>query len=107
MTELDILIRAIETKKPICFEYDVEHKVVGKRYGNPHAIFVHPTTDNLMIHIFQISGVSDSKDKLPGWRQPLLEHIKNIIIMEEAECFEVDESYKPNSPMYSRIIAKI
>jgi hypothetical protein len=107
MNELDLIIKAIELKKPICFEYAVENKIVGKRYGNPHAIFLHPTTNNLMVHIYQVTGVSDSKDKLPGWRQPLLEHIKNIIIMEEVECFEIDGSFKPNSPMYSRIISKV
>jgi hypothetical protein len=107
MNELDLITKAIEAKKPICFEYIVENKVVGKRYGNPHALFLHPTTNNLMVHIYQVSGVSDTKDKLPGWRQPLLSHIKNIIILEEADCFELDTSYKPNSPMYSRIIAKV
>ena len=107
MTELDLIIKAIELRKPICFEYAVENKVTGKRYGNPHSIFLHPTTNNLMAHIFQVNGVSDTKDKLPGWRQTLIAHIKNIIIMDEAECFEMAMDYKPNSPMYSRVIAKV
>ena len=107
MSILDLLSRAIELKKPICFEYDVAHKVIGKRTGHPHAIFLHPTTNNVMIHIYQTDGVSDTKDKLPGWRQPILEHIENVIIYEDQECFEVAIDYKPNSAMYARVITKI
>jgi hypothetical protein len=34
----------------------------------------------MMIHIFQMEGVSDSKDKLPGWRQPLIDHLTSVAI---------------------------
>jgi hypothetical protein len=107
MDILSQLTRAIELRKPISFEYDVPNKIKGLRFGHPHAIFLHPTTDNMMIHIFQIDGVSDSKDKLPGWRQPLIEHISKITIFEDYECFEIAIDYKPNSPMYARLICKV
>ena len=107
MNEFDIMIKAIELKKPICFEYAVEGKVVGKRYGNPHCLFIYPNTDNLMVHIYQVSGVSDTEDKLPGWRSVLLKNIVNIIILEEAECFEAADGYKPNSKLYTRVISKL
>lgn len=107
MDTLELLTKAIKLQKPITFEYDVEKKVKGKRYGNPYAVFLHPTTDNVMAHIFQTDGVSDTKDEIPDWRSPLLSHIKNIEILEDQDCFVIDESYKPNSSMYARVIAKV
>jgi hypothetical protein len=107
MNQLDLITKAIESRKPICFEYNVPGKVQGKRYGNPHTLFLHPTTNNMMIHIYQTSGVSDTKEKIPGWRQPLLGQISNIIILEDAESFKIAEGYKPNSPMYSSVISKV
>lgn len=107
MTILETLTLAIELRKPITFKYDVANKVVGVRFGHPHAIFIHPTTNNMMIHIFQFDGVSDTKDKLPGWRQPILNNISEVIILHEDDCFENASDYRPNSPMYSRIICKV
>jgi len=107
MDTLKLLTKAIKLQKPISFEYDVEKKVKGKRYGNPYAVFLHPTTDNVMVHIFQTDGVSDTKDEIPGWRSPLLSYISNVEILEEEDKFTIHESYKPNSPMYARVIAKV
>ena len=107
MDQLDLIKRAINLRKPICFEYAVQGKVNGKRYSNQHAIFLHPTTDNLLVDIFQVSGVSDTKDKLPGWRKPLLSYISNITVLEDADCFDIANGYKPNSPYYARVISKV
>lgn|GEM_PF-1411925 len=107
MSLLELLSKAIDSRKPISFEYNVSHKVSGVRFGHPHAIFSHPTTNNVMFHIYQTHGVSDTKDKLPGWRQPILEHITNIIILEDEESFLIAEGYKPNSPLYAKVFTKI
>ncbi|WP_320051683.1 hypothetical protein [uncultured Acetobacteroides sp.] len=107
MDILEILTKAINQRKPIIFEYDVDNKVKGKRYGHPYAVFTHPTSNNVMVHIYQTDGVSDTKDEIPGWRSPLLMHIKNIEILENKECFDILGTYKSNSPMYSRVFAKV
>jgi hypothetical protein len=107
MNNLDIITRAIELRKGISFEYVAPGKVTGQRFGNPHCLFLHPTTNNLMVHVFQISGVSETKEQIPGWRSPLLNYMENIIILEEADCFEIADGYKPNSTMYTRIISKV
>ncbi|OLY94413.1 hypothetical protein SAMN05444008_10112 [Cnuella takakiae] len=107
MTILEILTLAIENRTPICFEYDSKNRVPGVRWGNPHAIFLHPTTNNLMVDIYQTSGVSESREKIPGWRPFKLEFLENIILLEEAEKFVQAVGYKPNSVQYSRVIAKL
>lgn len=107
MDILELLTKAIQLRKPISFEYDVENKVKGIRHGHPYAVFIHPTTDNVIVHIYQTHGVSDTKEKLPGWRSPLISHISSITIFNEHDCFIVEEHYKPNSSMYTRIICKV
>lgn len=107
MTTLEILQKAIELRKPIRFEYAKEGKVQGTRVGNVHAVFLHGTTDNIMSHIFQTDGASDTKEKLPGFRQPLLEHIVNIEILMDEPCFEIAQGYNPVSNVYTRVISKI
>ena len=40
MTNIEKLTKAIESKKPISFEYNKIGKVQGKRIGNPHALYI-------------------------------------------------------------------
>ena len=40
MTNIEKLIKAIENRKPITFEYNKEGKTAGKRIGNPHALYI-------------------------------------------------------------------
>lgn len=107
MDLIQVLSKAIETQKTVCFEYTKFGKIFGERYGNPHCLFIHPKTDNVMIHIFQIGGVSDTKHKIPGWRTHILMHIDRVKILSEQECFEISQTYNPNSHIYSRVISKI
>lgn len=106
MTTIDLIIRAIESKKPIRFEYHGTKDLPGERVGNPYAVFFHPDTDNACAHIFQTDGVSHS-GKLPGWRTNKIENIINVSVLEDAECFKVEEGYNPNSISYTRVIKKI
>lgn len=107
MEIIDILKTAISLKKPISYEYVAENRVIGVRYGNPHAIFI-ATTGNVNIDIYKTGGVSSDETKpLPGWRQYKLKHIVNVIINEDLPEFEIASGYNPNSRQYSRVIAKI
>lgn len=107
MDLISLISRAIERQKPVSFEYIKLGKVLGKRYGYPHSLFIHNTTNNLMMHIFQISGVSDSKNKLPGWRTPILKNIDSIDVLEEEKSFKIANGYDPSSSMYIKVISKI
>jgi len=44
MDKIIVLKKAIKLRRPIEFEYNREDKVAGKRFGNPHIIFIHPDT---------------------------------------------------------------
>ncbi len=106
MDLIDLISRAIEKQKPVRFEYVKFGKVLGERYGYPHSLFIHNTTNNLTMHVFQISGVSDSR-WLPGWRTPLLRHIEKLIVLEDQESFKIAPGYEPHSLTYQKVICKI
>ncbi len=36
MAVVSLLTKAIKSRKPISFEYDVRNKIKGVRYGHPH-----------------------------------------------------------------------
>ena len=106
METLEILKMAIEQRKPISFQYNAVDKVVGVRFGNPHAIFI-ASTDNVNIHIWKTGGVrSDATKPLPAWREYKIKHIFDIKIIEDQGTFDLAEGYKPNSPMYKRALAR-
>jgi hypothetical protein len=108
MDNLEILTRAIKMQKPISFDYYAPEHAIGKRYGNPHAIFIHPTTNNVNIDVWKTSGVStDATKPLPAWRQYRLEFIRHISILEAEESFTIARGYNPTSRQYSRVIVKI
>jgi len=108
MDKQNLLKKAIELKKPIEFEYVRGEKIRGVRIGNPHILFIHPTTNQFEVHVFQTGGVSDSdlSNGLP-WRLFLVEFITNIRILEDEPSFEVAEGYQPGSPMYTDIVAQV
>jgi len=108
MNSENLLKKAIESRKPIEFEYNREGKVCGKRIGNPHVLFIYPNGDTMEIHIFQTGGVSDSglNVGLP-WRLFIVEFIENIKILNDEPSFNIAEGYNPNSPMYVNTIAKV
>ena len=108
MDTLELLSAAIKAKKPFSFEYHADGHVKGVRTGNPHAIFIHPTTDNINVDIWKTDGVSTKPDTvLPAWKQYRLEFIKNITILEHEATFEPAKGYNPVSKQYSRVIVKI
>ena len=45
MTNLELLIKAIESKKTISFEYNKPGKTPGVRTGNPHILYVQQYKD--------------------------------------------------------------
>jgi len=111
MTTLEILTQAIKERKPISFQYIKPGKTSGNRIGNTHAIFLSTKNDGTQsthVHIVQTSGVTDEPEEtFPKWNTFKIEFLTDIEILENAPTFEIDPLYKPNSPMYSRVIEKI
>ena len=110
MNTLETLIRAIEIKKPITFEYNKVGKVQGSRKGNPHAIFIFTTKSTRIqstkVHIVQTDGVSDSNAK-NEFRTFDIKEISNVQCIENENSFQPDERYNPNWEGYASVIAKI
>ncbi len=100
------LVRAIELRKPISYDYEAEDRAIGLRYGNPHAIFI-ATTNNINIDIWKTGGVRSDTKPLPAWRQYKIQNIKKVTILEGEEQFTIAQGYNPNSKQYSRPIAKV
>ncbi|MFA6184841.1 MAG: hypothetical protein WCT51_02740 [Candidatus Shapirobacteria bacterium] len=112
MNTLDLIIQAIETQKPIVFEYNKEGKIQGERKGNPHAIFIFTKKSgeqSTKIHIVQTDGVSDTTPpNFPDFRTFDIEDLSLIKILEDEESFvPFYEKYNPESEMYKDVIAKI
>lgn len=107
MTTLATLKTAIENKQQISFEYIKEDEVSGIRYWNPHAVFLNKTTDNPTADIYQVDGVSSTKQKIPGWRPFILDNIQNVQLLETT--FDIAEGYSsnPKTGRYDKVLAKI
>ena len=107
MDTLEILTQAINSRKPISFKYNLEGRAIGLRFGNPHAIYL-SSADKVNIHIWKTDGVkTDPTQILPTWRTYSILHIEEITIFEDQPNFNLAPDYKPNSPMYSRALAKV
>jgi hypothetical protein len=105
---LEVLKKAIDLRLPIAFEYLAPDHVKGERIGNVHAVFIHPTTQNINMDIFKTGGVStDTSKPLPDWRQYKLKHISKIVLLTNLPTFEPAARYNPVSPQYARVIFKI
>ena len=105
-----ILAAAIKNQKPVEFEYIQEDKPLGKRIGNPYAVFEgtrQDGTEKVYAHIVQTAGVSDTIKLFPQWRMFFVDRISNIRVLEDQPTFTIDEKYNPNWEPYSRAIAKI
>src|SRR5260221_5030146 len=106
---IDVLCLAIQKHLPVEFEYIHETKPMGKRVGNPHAIFRDTTkdkVDRVYVDIFQTSGVSENPEQLPAWRMFIVDKITSIKILE-SNTFSIENNYNPFSVRYSRAICKI
>ncbi|OHA87738.1 MAG: hypothetical protein A3A96_02090 [Candidatus Zambryskibacteria bacterium RIFCSPLOWO2_01_FULL_39_39] len=107
---IDLLKLAIQKHKPIEFEYIQDNKPIGKRFGNPHAIFEDTTKGGIeavYTHIVQTGGVSETLKEFPDWRMFFVDKIKDIKILENEPSFSIQDGYNPFSVMYSRAIYKI
>lgn len=110
--QMEALKQAIKDKKPISFDYIKEGKVEGKRFGDPHAVFVLSTLSGVQstkVHIVQTSGVSDSKNEhpLPDFRLFDINSIENVQVLEEEPCFTVNEKYNSEWEGYKKIVVKV
>lgn len=107
MTKLEIITQAIESRKTISFEYNKDGKVKGKRIGNPHAIFIHQSTDNIIVDIYQTDGVSDTKQRIPDWRPFLFDYIENTEISDDSFEIAIGYDSNPSSGKYNKAICKV
>ncbi|MDR6726937.1 sporulation protein YlmC with PRC-barrel domain [Paenibacillus amylolyticus] len=113
MNTLNKLIEAVESKTPIAFTYNKPGKIIGKRIGNVHAIFILELKNgskSTKIHIVQTEGVSDSasEENFPNFRMFDIKDIDDIIILSDRPQFEIfEESYNPEWKGYSNTIAKV
>jgi hypothetical protein len=107
---LDTLREAIKRKSTITFEYNTKDKIVGRRVGNPHAVFIQRRddgTESTKVHIFQTDGVSDSSQNLPDFRTFDLTELSNVLIIESEMEFQVSNKYNPEWSGYKFTIAKV
>ena len=113
MEKLELLIEAVEKKKPISFEYNKPGKTPGKRIGNVHAIFIFTAKSgkqSTKLHIVQTAGVSDSKisNPFPDFRMFNITDISNVKILLDEPDFDIfDEKYNPEWSGYNNPIAKV
>lgn len=104
------LKKAIEARKPIAFTYNKPGKTLGKRIGNPHAVWVMRKKDNTestKVHVVQTSGVSDSGQIMPSFRMFDLEEIGDVSVLEDQPQFEAASEYNPEWEGYTFVLAKI
>tara|TARA_B110000093_G_scaffold152976_1_gene168397 strand:- start:1091 stop:1429 length:339 start_codon:yes stop_codon:yes gene_type:complete len=112
MSNLEKLIKSVEIRKPISFEYNKPDKTEGVRFGNVHAIFLFTSKSNVIstkLHIVQTGGVSDSLDSnpFPTFRMFNINHLSNIEILKDKDDFKTHSDYNSESEMYSNPLAKI
>lgn len=113
MDTISILKLAIESKKPISYEYNRPGKSPGRRVGNPYVAFVFTANDGKQskkLHIVQTSGVSDSSDRqpLPSFRTHEIESLSNVTILQNEPSFNPNHpDYNPNWEKYDNVIAQV
>ena len=99
--------KSIDGRIPISFEYNKPGKTPGERVGDPHALYLHKTTGNMLLDVYQTSGISDSIKEFPDWRPFSVDYITNIKFHEDEAPFDIAPLYKPNSPQYIKVIKKV
>lgn len=108
---IETICSAIQQHKPVEFEYIQEEEPIGKRTGNPHAIFRDTNkkgVERVYVHILQTGGVSKTIDgAFPKWRLFLVDKISSVKTLDNAPSFSVDDGYNPFYVLYSRAICKI
>lgn len=108
MNILSIIEEAIKTRTPISFEYVRTGKTSGARVGDPHAAFIRRVQsgeERVYLHLWQTSGVTDSGQLLPSWRQFFLNDIANVAMLTHEQPFNPAQGYNPKS--YEFPVAKV
>ena len=100
MTMMDNIINAIKSKCKV----EVNYKGEGYRIVCPHVIYI-SNTGKTLVDSYQLSGYSNHREKIPGWRPFDLEKIVALKIL--GETFNIAPGYNPLSDRYSNAIAKI
>ena len=99
MTTEQMLCQAIQDRRQIVYTYFRHERAEGKRFGNPHIVY--HGKSGLLVHIWKLGGVKTEPDKsLPDWRLYLLEHLRVICIENQKTRFLIEQTFKPQSPMY-------
>jgi hypothetical protein len=75
-----ILCTAIQSKNHVQFYYSGD-KTPGIRMVEPHMV-AYNEADNLALSAWFLGGASESQ-KGQGWREYLLEHISNVIVLPQ------------------------
>ena len=114
MNNLDLIVEAITTKKPISFKYNKNGKAPGVRIGNPYVVFNYTTksgTQNTYVHLVQTDGHSQSNRDViscPEFRTLKMEDISNVKILASEPSFDPDhEGFNPASELYKNAIAVV
>jgi hypothetical protein len=111
MNNQELIIEAINNRKPISFAIEKENHTPGERVGNTHAIYYHTLKngdEKIYVDIWRTSGVvTDLNDPLPKWKKYIVEDLKKINVLNSETSFEPAPGYNPNSENYNRVIAKI
>ena len=105
--DIEIVKNAITSRKPIAFEYHKSGHKTGYRRGNPHALYYHNSTKNLILDVYQTKGATSDNEKLPGWRPILMKYIKNVEILDTENEFEIAKGYNSTSDNYRNYIVKL
>ncbi len=107
---LDKLKNAIEAQKMVSFTYNKLDGPSGKRYGNPHAIYIIRKIDDsesTKVDIVQVGGVSESKREFPSFRTFDLDKLEDVEMDDSQEKFTISEQYNPVSDRYKFVICKV
>ena len=115
MNTLEILRTSVETKKPICFEYNKQGKIAGRRIGHSYAVFIFTAKNTRIqstkVHIVQVDGVPDSiiTNPFPSFRMYNIEDLSNLYILDDNECFAppYHEDYNSEWEGYKDVIIRL
>ena len=102
------LARAMDSNHSVSFTYIKDGKTDGIRYGNPHAVFLYGKEGNIMVHIYQYAGASDTllnDYQFPVWRMFCLENLRDIKVIAKS-FFTVEPTYNPDWWAYEDSIYK-
>jgi hypothetical protein len=104
-TDLEVIKRAIAERRTVEFNYQAPGKTHGLRRGQPHAVYIHETSGNILLDFYQTAGVSETGEPMPGWRRFYTTGVSSAEFLEST--FNPAPGYKPNSRQYAKVICKV